>query len=113
MGEHARQNGEPQAVEPLEIIAPGEIGLISGIHNRTEAPLPVHPRTDGSNYPEPTEHQIAERQAHNAFHRLPVTDKVLALLDPLIAECDNQLKHGGPVSPSIVAQLKAVRELVA
>jgi len=34
-------------------------------------------------------------------------------LDPLIAECENQMKHNGPCSPSIIAQLKALRELAS
>jgi hypothetical protein len=36
----------------------------------------------------------------------------VAKLDSLITEAKNQMQHNGPVSPSIVNQLEAIRALV-
>jgi hypothetical protein len=58
----------------------------------------------------PLQHQ--EDDAAEAFAKLPRAVKLARMLDGLLVEAKNQVKHNAPVSPSIVQQLEAIRALL-
>jgi hypothetical protein len=56
--------------------------------------------------------QRQEDDAAEAFAALPRAHKLRTMVDALLVEANNQVKHNAPVSPSIVQQLEAIRALV-
>jgi hypothetical protein len=56
--------------------------------------------------------QKQEDDAAEAFAKLPRAVKLARMVDALLVECRNQVKHNAPVSPSIVQQLEAIRALL-
>jgi hypothetical protein len=61
---------------------------------------------------EPSEHEVAEVEAREAFEALPLEGKIKALLDPLIVEVQHQVDHNAPVTASIITQLRVIRALL-
>jgi hypothetical protein len=57
--------------------------------------------------------QKQEDDAAEAFSDLHDSQKIAAMLDALLVEARNQVKHNAPVSPSIVQQLEAIRALLS
>ena len=56
--------------------------------------------------------QQQEQYAAEAFAALPRAQKLARMVDALLVEAKNQVKHNAPVSPSIVQQLEAIRALL-
>jgi hypothetical protein len=56
--------------------------------------------------------QRQEDEAAEAFAALPRAHKIAQMVDALLVEAQNQVKHNAPVSPSIIAQLEAIRALL-
>jgi hypothetical protein len=57
--------------------------------------------------------QRQEDDAAESFAKLPKAQKLGQMVDALIVEAKNQVKHNAPVSPSIVQQLEAIRALLS
>src|SRR5260370_17531592 len=64
-------------------------------------------------YREPSDLELREHAEAEAFAKQPKAIKISALLDALLIEAKNQVKHNAPVSPSIVQQLEAIRPLLS
>ena len=57
--------------------------------------------------------QRQEDEAAEAFAKLPRAVKLARMVDALLVEAKNQVRHNAPVSPSIVQQLEAIRALLS
>jgi hypothetical protein len=57
--------------------------------------------------------QKQEEESAAAFAKLSRAQKLAHVVDALLVEAKNQVKHNAPVSPSSVAQLEAIRALLA
>ena len=64
-------------------------------------------------YREPSELELREHAEAEAFAKQPRAIKLAAMVDALLLEARNQVKHNAPVSPSIVQQLEAIRALLS
>ena len=63
-------------------------------------------------YREPSDLELREHAEAEAFAKQPKAVKIAALLDALLVEAKNQVKHNAPVSQSIIQQLEAIRALL-
>ncbi len=57
--------------------------------------------------------QRLEDDAAYAFAKQTKAQKLAVMVDALLVEAKNQVKHNAPVSPSIVQQLEAIRALLS
>lgn len=57
---------------------------------------------------EQREHDEAE-----AFAKLSKAQKIAGMVDDILVVARNQVKHGGPIPPSMVQQLEAIRALLS
>jgi hypothetical protein len=56
--------------------------------------------------------QQQEDASAESFAALPRAHKLRTMVDALLTEANNQVRHNAPVSPSIVRQLEAIRSLL-
>lgn len=59
---------------------------------------------------QPTALELAEQDEAEEFDRAHPAHQLLMMAEPLLVEAKNQVRHNGPVSPSIVNQITAIRD---
>lgn len=58
---------------------------------------------------EPSELELAEYAESKAFADQPKAQKIAHGLDELLGVCEQQARHGGPVSGDIIRRVKEIR----
>jgi hypothetical protein len=61
---------------------------------------------------EPSFAELEEHAAAQAHEGLSKREKLAVMLDKLLTDAGNQVKHNAPLSPDIIRQIEAIRALV-
>jgi hypothetical protein len=107
MTDETKAEKYPRPLYEQEAIAAG---------NRRLAELKAHPSYEAvmaaNPHREPSQAELDEHAEAAAFGKLPRAAKIAHMVDALLVEAKNQVKHNAPVSPSIVQQLEAIAKLL-